>query len=165
MDDEIASVVRIDDPDIDITSIYARIREGLNRREPPPPVAFPTFERPAAPDLGSGFFSAELTWRLEQLNASFDQVWVELSLIEQNFPIVGAFVNRYKRDLHRLVISYVNALATRQQAINADVVRAINQLAAEIDAADLATLRRDLDDALARLTALEQRAASHPDAR
>jgi len=159
MDDGIAAIVQIDDPEIDRESVYARIREGLRVRGPLPPMNFPTFDRPSAPPLRSDLFSEELTESLERLNATFDQVWVELSLVERRFPVFGALVNRFKRDLHRLVIFYVNGLARAQQAINADVVRAVNRLVADLDAADLVGLRRDLDDARLRLAELERQLA------
>jgi len=159
MEDEVARTVRIDDPAVDAAAIHARIREGLAQRGSDLPADFPEFERPDAPGLASGLFSAELAQQLERLNASFDQVWVELSLIESHFPIVGAWISRYKRDLHRLVVFYVNTLGRRQQAVNEDLVRLVNRLIAEVDAAGLPALRRDLEDTRARLAAMETKLA------
>jgi len=158
MSDDISAIVRIDDEAIDTQSVYARIGEGLQRHGPPPAIDFPRFERPRAPELSGGLFSDDLARSLEKLNASFDQVWVELSLIEQHMPIVGGFVNRYKRDLHQLVVYYVNALAQRQQSVNEDLVRVVNRLVADIDAAGVASLRREVDELRARVAALEERA-------
>lgn len=158
MSDDISTIVRIDDEQIDAPAVYARIREGLQRHGPPAAIDFPRFERPRAPELSGDLFSGELARDLEKLNASFDQVWVELSFVEQHLPIVGGFVNRYKRDLHQLVVYYVNMLAQRQQSVNADLVQVINRIVADIDAAGVASLQREVDDLRARLTALEGRA-------
>lgn len=161
--DDISSIVQIDDPDIDTSEIYARIRDGLRQREPIPEPEIPAFERPQAPQVHSGLFSDGLVKRLQYLNDTFDKIWVELSLIEEQFPVIGTWVNRFKQDLHRLVIYYVNDLAQKQQATNADVVRVLDQIVYELDEADLPSLRRDLDEIRHRLTTLEQRAAPRSD--
>lgn len=160
MKEDIAAVVQIDDPEIDSDALYARIRTGLAQHGPWPAIDFPIFERPRVPILQGDLFSSELVEQLERLNASFDQVWVELSIIERLYPVIGTIVNRVKRDLHQLVIYYVNQLGQRQRIVNEDIVRLVNRAILEIDAADLTALRRDLDHTNARLAELERQIES-----
>ena len=126
--DDVASVVQIDDPEIDVQTIMARIREGLVEHALDEDVAFPTFAVARARRGEGTRFPEELYYQLEQANLNYDQIWVELSMVEGQMPLMGRFVNRFKRELHRLVVYYVNMLGERQVTMNDALVRTLNQL-------------------------------------
>jgi predicted HicB family RNase H-like nuclease len=166
--DDLESIVQIDDPEIDVQEIMARIREGLIEHALDDDVEFPTFAVTRArrsalsPSKGgdSSHFSKELYYQLEQANLNYDQIWVELSLIESRMPLVGRFINRFKRELHRLVVYYANMLGERQVTMNDALVRTLNQLVESLELSDEAApsieaLQRELADLRARLERLE----------
>jgi hypothetical protein len=126
--DDVASVVQIEDPEIDVQTIMARIREGLVEHALDEDVAFPTFAVARARRGEATRFPEELYYQLEQANLNYDQIWVELSMVEGQMPLMGRFVNRFKRELHRLVVYYVNMLGERQVTMNDALVRTLNQL-------------------------------------
>jgi hypothetical protein len=126
--DDVASVVQIDDPEIDVQTIMARIREGLVEHALDEDVEFPTFAVARARRGEATRFPEELYYQLEQANLNYDRIWVELSLVEDQMPLVGKFINRFKRELHRLVVYYVNMLGERQVTMNDALVRTLNQL-------------------------------------
>jgi hypothetical protein len=126
--DDVASVVQIDDPEIDVQTIMARIREGLVEHALDEDVEFPTFAVARARRGKATRFPEELYYQLEQANLNYDRIWVELSMVEGQMPLMGRFVNRFKRELHRLVVYYVNMLGERQVTMNDALVRTLNQL-------------------------------------
>jgi hypothetical protein len=163
--DEVESVVQIDDPEVDVQTIMARIREGLVAHALDDDVEFPTFAVARARRGESTRFHKELYYQLEQANLNYDQIWVELSLVEDRLPLVGSFVNRFKRELHRLVVYYVNMLGERQVTMNDALVRVLNQLVDNLESpdatqADIEALQREVAELRSRLEKLEAQAGS-----
>ena len=156
--EELASIIQIDDPDIDVQTIMARIREGLIEHAWEQEVEFPTFALARARRGDATRFPEALYDHLEQANLNYDQAWVELSLIESHIPLVGRFVNRFKRELHRLVVYYANQLGERQITTNDAIVRALNQLVESLEQPDpqVEALQRRVDELEARIERLEQ---------
>jgi hypothetical protein len=163
--DAIEAVVQIDDPEIDVQTIMERIREGLVEHALDEEVEFPTFAVARARRGASPRFTEELYYQLEQANLNYDEIWVELSLVEEQVPLVGAFVNRFKRELHQLVVFYVNLLGERQVTMNDALVRTLNRLVESLEtgpematsdlAAEVAALRREVAALRSRLEALQ----------
>ena len=158
--DDVTSVVQIDDPEIDVETIMARIREGLVAHALDQEVEFPTFAIAQAQQGESPRFSEELYYQLEQANLNYDQIWVELSQVEGHMPLVGQFVNRFKREVHRLVVYYVNRLGERQVTMNDALVRTLNALVrnlegSEADSSDVLALQQKVSELEARLARLE----------
>jgi len=115
--------------DLDVQTIMARIRASLIEQAPDSDVEYPTFAAACARSgAATPSFTEEMYYQLEQANLNRDQVWTELSLVESQMPLLGPFVNRFKRELHQLVIYYVNMLGRRQVTVNDALVRALNQL-------------------------------------
>ncbi len=163
--DGVESIVQIDDPEIDVQTIMARIREGLVEHALDDEVEFPTFAVARARRGESLRFPKELYYHLEQANLNYDQIWVELSLVEKQMPLVGSFVNRFRRELHRLVVYYVNMLGERQVTMNDALVRTLNQLTDSLEGPDevhatIAALQGEVAELRARLERLEARLGS-----
>jgi hypothetical protein len=137
----------------------ARIREGLVTHALDQAVEFPTFAIAQAEQGEATRFSEELYYQLEQANLNYDQIWVELSQVEGQMPLLGRFVNRFKRELHRLVVYYVNRLGERQVTMNDALVRTLNALVhnleGEADRADVLALQQKVAALEARLEKLE----------
>ncbi len=158
--DDVTDIVQIDDPEIDVETIMARIREGLVAHALDQAVEFPTFAIAQVKQGESTRFSEELYYQLEQANLNYDQIWVELSLVEDQLPLVGQFVNRFKRELHRLVVYYVNRLGERQVTMNDALVRTLNALVRHLEddtaeSLDVLALEEKVAALEARLTKLE----------
>jgi hypothetical protein len=127
------SIIQIEDPEIDVETVMARIREGLAERALEQDVEFPTFAVTRARRGADPRFPEELYYQLEQANLNYDQAWVELSLIETELPLLGPFITRFKRELHQLVVFYVNRLGERQVTMNDALVRTLNELVESLE--------------------------------
>ena len=187
--------IQIDDLELDVQTVMARIREGMREGALDDDVEFPTFALaharrranlgPNPPEgqvlsqskgqvlsqskgqvlsqsKGSDWplFSKELYYHLEQANLNYDQVLVELSVIESQMPLLGFFVNRFKRELHQLVVYYVNMVAERQVVVNDAVVQALNQMVERLDIDppkefDFGSLQQQIAELRERLEGLE----------
>ncbi len=155
--EEIASIIQIGDPEIDVQTIMTRIRAGLIEHALESEIEFPTFAVARAQRGEVTRFSQDLYDQLEQANLNYDQIWVELSLIERQMPLIGPFVNRFKRELHRVVVYYVNMLGERQVTMNDALVRVLNQLVESLETPDpqVKALERRVAELEARLERLE----------
>jgi hypothetical protein len=162
--EDIAEIIQIDDPEIDVQAVMARIREAVEAHALDEKIEFPTFAVAKAQRGDDPRFSQELYYQLEQANLNYDQIWVELSLVEERMPIVGPFVNRFKRDLHRLVLFYVNALGERQITMNDALLKTINQLveSLEMQPAPVVAEIQMLRDEVARLEQRVEQLESEP---
>jgi hypothetical protein len=154
MNEDLVDAIQIDDPQIDAAEVARRVREnllahGLDKGQ----IEFPEFAvAPPAPQDGTRL-SATLHYDLEQAARSYGQTWVELQPVESRIPFLG----RLKRELHRLVIYYVNLLGERQMIVNGALLRALNQMAAMLTRSDpeIAALRREIAELRTRLEQLE----------
>jgi hypothetical protein len=153
--------IEIGDPEIDAKAIVARIRNGLVEHDLRDDVEFPAFamswSRPS--HVESTRFPKELYDQLEQANHMYAQAWVELSLIENQMPLLGPFITDFKRELHRLIVYYVNLLGERQITINEALLRVLNLLVDHLESEDayqqVKDLQRQVDDLRDRLEKLE----------
>jgi hypothetical protein len=115
--------------DLDVQVVMDRIRESMVEGALDDEVEYPTFAAARARSGGlPTLFPEELYYQLEQANLNYDRVLAELSLVESQMPLVGTFVNRFKQELHRLVVFYVNMVAERQVTVNDAVVKTLSQL-------------------------------------
>jgi len=154
--------------ELDVRVVMERIRESMVEGAVDDEVEYPTYAaaRARGGDLPT-LFPEELYYQLEQANLNYDRVLAELSLVESQMPLVGTFVNRFKQELHRLVVYYVNMVAERQVTVNDAVVKTLNQLVdgLEVGAApraqdtDFKALQRQVSELQARLERLEARMA------
>jgi hypothetical protein len=136
----------------------ARIRETLVQRAPDDDVEYPTYSAARAQSGDSPpRFAAEMYYQLEQANLNYDQVLAELSLVEAHMPLLGAFVNRFKRELHQLVVYYVNMVAERQVVVNDALVHTLNHLVKGLESSTVENLQDQLAELQERVQNLEAR--------
>jgi len=160
------SLVPVDD--LDVQAVMHRIRESMVEDALDEEVEYPTYAAAQARSSGlPTLFPEELYYQLEQANLNYDQVLAELSLVESQMPLVGAFVQRFKQELHQLVVYYVNMVAERQVTVNDAVVKTLNQLVDRLEtdvapraqAPESEVLQRQISELEARLGRLEARMA------
>jgi hypothetical protein len=152
-----------DDLQADVQTIMARIQESLIEHAPKDEVEYPTHAAARARYGAPVRFSQEMYYQLEQANLNHDQIWVGLSLVESRTPLAGRLINRFKRELHRLVIYYVNMLGGRQATVNKALVHTLNPLVEKLEPPaeanpTIVALQREIDDLQARLEKLEAQA-------
>src|SRR5690606_29975698 len=104
----------------------------------------------------------EWTRRLAEVEAAMRREALQPTVAVQGYgmPVAGAAVDSLKRDLHGLVIFYINRLAERQAAINRLygqwIIHLHEQGRAQVDEID--RLRAEIRSLAARLDRLDERA-------
>ena len=144
---ELTEIIQIADPEIDATSLTARIEANLREHELTGPEKFPTFEI-APPEKET---RTALDFDLRQAREAYAQTWVSADVPEDGLSLLG----RVKRALHELVVYYVNQLAERQMRFNAALLRIVNGRRPECHS-DQAALRREIAQLRARVEQLER---------
>jgi hypothetical protein len=77
---------------------------------------------------------ADFFEQLYQLEMSHDQLRVRAHVQPSTLPLVSPLITRFKQELHRLVIYYINQLAEQQQQVNQQTLRALTLMAELIEA-------------------------------
>lgn len=144
---ELTEIIQIADPEIDATSLTARIKADLREHDLTGPESFPAFEI-APPETET--FTA-LGFDLHQAREAYAQTWVSVDAPESALPLLG----RLKRALHELIVYYVNRLAERQMRFSAALLRIVNGRRSECYS-DQAALRREIAQLRARVERLER---------
>lgn len=160
------SLVPMDDLDVQV--VLDRIRESMIEGALDDEVEYPTYAAARAQSgVNPTVFPEELYYELEQANLNYDRVLAELSLVESQMPLVGTFVNRFKQELHLLVVYYVNMVAERQVTVNDALVKTLNQMVDRLETGvapktqetELEVVQREITELQARLERLEARMA------
>lgn len=144
---ELTEIIQIADPEIDATSLTARIEANLLEHDLTGPENFPAFEI-ALPETET---RTVLDFDLRQAREAYAQTWVSVDAPESGLPLLG----RLKRALHELVVYYVNQLAERQMRFNAAILRIVNGRRSDCHS-DQAALRREIAQLRARIERLER---------
>jgi hypothetical protein len=157
--DDLADVFEIRDDQIDVAAIMAEIRARLRERQPLDVDLDALVFRPGTSAFAS--VDEEIRYYLEQARAANERLLVGEQLRAQRTrsldPVRGAF--------HQLVQYYVDALAQRQRAVNADLLNALAALLhrmaalAEEQEQTIALLRSELERSRAGAAATDPRAA------
>lgn len=129
---ELQDVIEINDPDIDVEDIMARIRERIQQRRAQAADQGLDYDR-LADQKGPAFRStapsdSDLYYDLYQVRNSADSIWISLSVVGRSIPVIGGLVNRVRRALHNVVLYYVNMLAGRQVVFNRAVTGALQHI-------------------------------------
>ncbi|MFP4395479.1 MAG: hypothetical protein ACLFTI_09465 [Anaerolineales bacterium] len=149
-------IIRIADPEIDATSLAARIETNLRARDLTGPESFPAFEiRPLETEPRTA-----LDFDLRQAREAYAQTWVSADAPGSKLPLLG----RLKRALHELIVYYVNQLAAQQMRFNAALLRIIRGRRSECHS-DQAALRREIAQLRERVERLERQQGEAPDER
>jgi O-antigen chain-terminating methyltransferase len=158
-ENNIEGIIEIGDPEIDVEKIMARIRENIRRRREEAKQRGLDFDNMASgtyEGLEGGRFNSELYYELHQVNSLYDRILVGPSIVPRHFPLLGKLVSRLRRELHNLVIYYVNMLGGRQVAFNRAVVNVLNKLIEQLDEKiEVDDLRKEMEEIRRRLANLE----------
>lgn len=138
------------DSEIDSAALLDYVRRRLDaRREagqlPPAPPEFGLPPIPAASD-------ASLRYHLDRINATYDDIWPELTLAPSpvaHVPILGRLWQLFRGQMHRLILYYMDMLASKQVRFNEHVVGVLNRMVALQQ--ENAILRREIADLSRRL--------------
>ena len=159
--DNLAEIIDIQDPEINVEDIMRRIRADAKRLQAQ------VGDTSGWPSYGTAPFTAsaddDLYEHVRRAFATHDKLYVELILTRRNrlsdLPLVGTL----RRAFHGLVIFYVNTLASKQTLFNTQVVHALNRLtegqAAGAAQADLAALQETVRRLEQRLAEVEDQLA------
>jgi|GEM_PF-6614965 len=151
---DVTRILEIVDSALDTEAIARRIRENLHEhsleaRE------FPEFAVTPPPWDPHSRFPEPVHYDLQQAHEAYTQTWVTMPPLTSRLPLVG----RIKRAFHRLVLYYVNRLASQQMVVNAAILRVLTRLVVAPDAAapdaDLAALQDEIAALRARVAQLE----------
>jgi hypothetical protein len=153
---DLTAIIRIADPEIDATSLTARIEANLRAHDLTGPENFPAFEiGPLETETRTA-----LDFDLRQAREAYAQTWVSADAPESKLPLLG----RLKRALHELIVYYVNQLAERQMRFNAALLRVVNGRRSECHS-DQAALRREIAQLRERVERLERQQGGTSDER
>lgn len=159
---ESKDTIEIRDPEIDIEEIMARIRQRIQERRSEAQAQGLDYDRlvddQAVNFRTSGRFDSDLYYDLHQVRTSADTIWVSLSVVDRQVPVVGSLLTRLRRELHSLVIYYVNMLAGRQVVFNRSVAGVLPALADALDESQerVAALEKEVADLRQRVEMLTQ---------
>ena len=135
--------IEVRDPAVDTDAVMVRLQTKMRERYVMGKhmSELPDFELPAVPEVQD----ATLRYHLERANATYDHVWVDLSLapsIATQLPIVGKLWRLIREQAHRLILYYVDMAVSKQVGFNEHVVGAVNRLAAAQQ--EIAMLRQEV---------------------
>ena len=109
---------------VDIEAIMEEIRRQIReRRHTSSEDASQIFDGP----LPTEFYDA--LKKAEEANA---QLQPKMVITESTLPIIGPVVQRFRHNFHKLVLFYVNQLASNQIQFNTNLVRALSLLSEDI---------------------------------
>lgn len=149
--DEVAAVIDIRQPDVDVNEVMARIRARIQARRLAAQEKGLDFDRlPGYDETATrrGHLSGDFYYDLHQSRQSAEEIWVSLSLMgDERYPRwLSAPIRRIRHAAHQLVLYYVNMLAGRQVVFNRSAVGALAEMADTIEqmAARLDALEREV---------------------
>ncbi|HID63742.1 MAG TPA: hypothetical protein EYP49_13540 [Anaerolineae bacterium] len=159
LDERISEIIEIRDSEIDVEAIVAQIRENIRRRKQAHPELFdlelPTFPvGEPSPDEAAG--DEALTFNLRQAAITSDEISVMMSPVKSSLPVIGSLWTTFKRQMHGLVLYYVNILAGKQMKFNRHVVQVLQELAKRGATDEVAALRQEVEALRARVEQLER---------
>ncbi len=114
---------------LDVEEIMRRIRAHIAQRR----------QAEGAEDVSpnmprfAGRFSQKLYDELAQAHEASDKVVVSLYVTPSRLPVVGPVIAAFRRQLHQLVVFYINQMAARQVAFNVHMVAALRALVEELE--------------------------------
>jgi hypothetical protein len=161
--DNLEDIIEIRDDQIDVKEVMRQIRANLQKRREAAAaqgVDLDTFVARLYRE-DHGHFDATVYYNLRRANATADRITVSRYVSPRSTPVIGGLIQRMRGALHDLVIYYVNMLGSKQTLFNEAIVYMQNSLIEGLDkeadrtAAELATLREEVQQLRAELTELK----------
>lgn len=133
-------LIEIKDPEIDPAGIMEQIRERVKQRRKEKghdQRTFPSFGLTELPEAPSDRpYDPDLYYYLRLVNESFAQAETHANLAPSpatKLPVVGRVWKLLRREVHNLVLFYVNRLITHQSNVNRYQVNVLNRLTTRLE--------------------------------
>lgn len=151
---EAGDVIEIRGPEVSQDEIIAQIQARIQDRRTLAQAKGLDYDQLAegSPSDRSGRVDPELHYELQQACKAAEAIGVSMSMVERSVPFAGKFATRLRRELHSLVLYYVNMLAGRQMVFNRAVAQVLVGLVTDFDQAEMRAEALE-----AEVTALKQR--------
>lgn len=146
-------LIEIHDPEIDPNAIMAQIRERVKERRETMGYeqrTFPAFGLAEYPDApGDQPYDPDLYYYLRLANEAYAQVETAVNLAPSpatQLPVVGRLWGTIRREVHNLVLFYVNRAVGQQVEMNRYLVSVLNRLTAlnQAQQREIAALQAEL---------------------
>ena len=147
MNPNIVNTIELNEQQVDVESVMQQIRQYLAQTQGTQ--ATQSVERPQAIML-----DREVYDELYEANQEFDKGHVTPYLTPTHIPLIGGVWQRFRSQLHSLVVFYVNRAADAQIRFNSHVIRVLNGIVQGIDTDPTPNRVRDLER---RVEVLEER--------
>jgi len=147
-----------EEAEVNVEDIMSRIRSYISERR-----TQQDLESSLANGISfQGNLSSEIYESLAKATRANKNAGLSLDVRSSSWPIVGPVVDSLRRSIHQLVLFYVNKSIANQVSINADVLKALGWLVADVERqqaaqAQMEALRGELTDLLDRVAELEAR--------
>lgn len=156
-----ADVIEIRDDGLDADAVMVALRRGLAARGEVYAKSphFPSFHGQGDRLVDGASEAADLAFQLQAMAAFQDALHVSCQFVSGRLkvPLVGGLVDRFRSELHNLVVFYANLLAAGQASFNAHAVQANNRVAQLLrrQDSDLEELREEVRRLRQQLLAIE----------
>jgi hypothetical protein len=162
---EAGASVESHSPEIDAEAIMRQIRENIRQQRTQAEARGPGYEAfvedICAPQATTRF-DRSLYDALRRMSTGYDKPGVGLLLAGSSIPLVAPLVQRVRAACHRLVIYYVNELASQQVRFNEYVIRAMATLVKDLEGdpipGEVEALRREVAQLRAEVERLKPKA-------
>jgi len=142
--------------EVNVEEIMDRIRNYISERR-----TQQDLESSLAGDISfQGNLSAKIYESLARATRANKNAGLPLDVRSSPWPIVGPVIDSLRRSIHQLVLFYVNKSIANQVSINADVLKALGWLVADVESqqaaqAQIETMRGELANLRERPSELE----------
>lgn len=155
-------VIEIRDSEIDVEDIMARIRERIRNRRDQAEAQGLDYDRLTDERVSGntdGTLSSDFYYDLRQARENANSIWISLSVVDRDIPLIGSLVRRARRIVHSLVLYYVNMLAGKQVVFNRSAASVLSDLASHSEGTDarIQELEAEVEALHERIAALEER--------
>jgi len=147
-----------EEAEVHVEEIMDRIRNYIAERR-----TQQDLESSLAGDISfQGNLSAGIYESLAKATRANKNAGLSLDVRSSTWPIVGPVIDSLRRSIHQLVLFYVNKSIANQVSINADVIRALGWLVADVERqqdaqAQIDTMRGELANLRERVAELAVR--------
>jgi len=145
-----------EEAEVHVEEIMDRIRDYVSERR-----TQQNLESSLAGDISfQGNLSAEIYESLAKATRANRSAGLSLGVRSSQWPIVGPVIDSLRRSIHQLVLFYVNKSIANQVSINAEVLKALGWLVADVERQQTAqgqtkTMSRELANLRGRVAELE----------
>ena len=136
-----------EEAEVNVEDIMSRIRSYISERR-----TQQDLESSLANGISfQGNLSSEIYESLAKATRANKNAGLSLDVRSSSWPIVGPVVDSLRRSIHQLVLFYVNKSIANQVSINADVLKALGWLVADVEKqqaaqAQIETMRGELSN-------------------